>query len=283
MNPHGPRSGSLLTVRFSLRKCWSVMTRFDRINSGRKGGWNWILATSNEGRESNVLRRSSMRCEFAVQKSVVTVWKVYGIANEETSIRTNVLKDGKDPPRKQGGISNPKRLVHLVRKVNVPSIGAGSQRSGTSCGKRPQPLCLISKETIRPICGRNRLPIPIEVERLTHRGTSPDRSRYAPAIDIERTSISHHNLGVERNVTRQCEQTAVALIRSRSSWKKAGMIARISGGRRFIGGRVFFRRFAFDKILTKSEAYLSICAGRVRSDHSQSRGGTQTSSHKTPE
>ena len=164
------------------------------------------------------------------------------------------------------------------------SIGAGSRRFSIICDTLTEFPCSTSREATRSICGRSRVATFGEARSLRYRGTPPDRSRYALAIDVEWPLIWHHNLGVERNVTRQCEQTAVAVIRSWVVWKKVGTRPRISGGRWFIGGKVFFRRFAFNKILAKSEAYLSIYTGNAKLLDYPRRGRcSQTSSCKMPE
>ena len=73
-----------------------------------------MVAASNEGREPNVIKSWSMRDEVVVQISVVTLSNVCCPANEGILVRTNVLKDGKDPPRKCDGIFSPSRSSPLA-------------------------------------------------------------------------------------------------------------------------------------------------------------------------
>lgn len=58
----------------------------------------------------------------------------------------------------------------------------------------------------------------------------------------------HHRWGVDNNVARQCLQTAVAFMRSRSLLRKVGIRPRSSLGKRFIRMKEFLRYLAFVQI-----------------------------------
>jgi hypothetical protein len=78
-------------------------------------------------------------------------------------------------------------------------------------------------------------------------GTARDRSRHSRNICSRRgprlpeQSTSHHRLGEDSRVLRQCRQTAVALIRSRFEWREPGIRPRTSGGRRLTETKLFWR------------------------------------------
>lgn len=70
---------------------------------------NLMRTVSKEGNRSNACKRlvvSSGMFTFVYKVSDVTERNVCGPEKDETSSINNVLKDGKEPPRKDGGISN---------------------------------------------------------------------------------------------------------------------------------------------------------------------------------
>lgn len=113
--------------------------------------------------------------------------------------------------------------MRKVRKVEM-----GESKHATN----PSKLDLFVSWSVKPIIlevwGRIR-GINDESERSISSGADLDRSRYA-WISNEEPPALDHNSGKERSVFRQCWQTAVALIRSRSLAKNEAMRATISEG-----------------------------------------------------
>ena len=68
-----------------------------------------MKTVSKEGSRSNACKRLAVSNEistFVYKVSEVTEWNVCGPENEETSSMNNDLRDGKEAPRKDGGMSS---------------------------------------------------------------------------------------------------------------------------------------------------------------------------------
>lgn len=91
---------------------------------------NLIRAVSKVGSRSNARKRhgvSSGTSAFAYRVREVTEWNVCGPEKDEISSMNSDFRDGKEPPRKDGGISK----VCPTRRGEMLSIrrdGAGSTR-----------------------------------------------------------------------------------------------------------------------------------------------------------
>jgi len=79
------------------------------IGVGTHSERNSMETDSKEGSRPNVFKRlvvSSRTWEFVLKVSEVTEGKVCGPENDETSSMRSVLREGKEPPKKAGGMSN---------------------------------------------------------------------------------------------------------------------------------------------------------------------------------
>jgi len=92
-----------------LRRFLRVTARSPVTGVGTPRARNLMKRVSKEGNRSNACKRhavSSGTSTFVYKVSEVTEGKVCGLENDEISSMNNVLRDGKEPPRKGKGISN---------------------------------------------------------------------------------------------------------------------------------------------------------------------------------
>ena len=92
-----------------VRRFWRDTTRSPVTGVGISRERNSMKRVSSAGNRSSVCKRLAVSSEmstFVYRVSEVTEWKVCGPEKDEISSTSNFLRDGKDPPRKDGGISN---------------------------------------------------------------------------------------------------------------------------------------------------------------------------------
>lgn len=92
-----------------LRRFWRVIVRSPVTDIGVHHARNSMKTVSREGKRSNAFNRivvSSRTLEFVLRVSEVTEGKICGPENEEISSTEIVLREGKEPPRNAGGMSN---------------------------------------------------------------------------------------------------------------------------------------------------------------------------------
>lgn len=91
-----------------VRRFWRVTMRSPVTDVGVPRERNSMKRVSKEGSSSNVRKRLSVSSEvstFVCKAKEVTEWKVGGLEKDEISSAIIFFRDGKDPPRKDGGIS----------------------------------------------------------------------------------------------------------------------------------------------------------------------------------
>jgi len=105
---HAP-SMPFVEKSFILRRFWRVTGRSPVTDVGTPRARNLMKTVSKEGNRSNVCKRHAVSSEmstFVYRVSEVTEGKVCGPENDEISSTNNVLRDGKEPPRKGKGMFN---------------------------------------------------------------------------------------------------------------------------------------------------------------------------------
>ena len=154
--------------------------------------------------------------------------KVWDPRNDEIPLKHNSFKWRKRHSRRPKGRSKADRWRFLLMNPKERNVGMGWRRCSAIKLKSGQSSTQMAKVASRKVWGMIET-IDCGEDRLTSMGTDPDRSRYAPSSDEEPPAF-RHSRGKESSIVRQCRQTAVALIRSRSVARNVVVRARVSGG-----------------------------------------------------
>ena len=126
---------SFFEVSDILRRFGRVTIRSPVVDIGVHRARNSMKTVSKEGKRSNASNRavvSSRTLEPVLRVSEVTEGKMCCPEKEEISSTKSVLREGKDPPRKAGGMSN---MCMEWREWILSALrdGAGSTRCSAIC------------------------------------------------------------------------------------------------------------------------------------------------------